>query len=66
MTVKSIVAECLVKMGLDNFVNNQSYTPDEQKIIDRLVFNVNVVYREIVAEYLPLVATADVDIASGE
>ena len=66
MTVKSIVAECLVKMGLDNFVNNQSYTPDEQKIIDRLVFNVNVVYREIVAEYLPLVATADVDISSGE
>lgn len=66
MTVKSIIAECLVKMGLDNFVNNQSYTPDEQKLLDRLVFNVNVVYREIVSEYLPLVNTVEIDVANGE
>ena len=66
MTVKQIVEECVVKMGLDNFINNQSYTADEQKLVDRLVFNVNVVYREIVTSYLPLIDSADVEIVNGE
>ena len=66
MTVKQIVEECVVKMGLDNFINNQTYTSDEQKLVARLVFNVNVVYREIVTSYLPLIDCADVQIEGGE
>ena len=66
MKVKQIVEECIVKMGLDNFINNQTYTADEQKIIDRLVFNVNVVYREIVTSYLPLIDSREVQIEGGE
>ena len=66
MTIKSIIAECLVRMGLDNFVNNEQKTADEQKIIDRLLFNVNLVYREIVSAYLPLVETREVEIVDGE
>ncbi|MBO4381145.1 MAG: hypothetical protein J5815_03215 [Clostridia bacterium] len=66
MTVKQIVAECVQKMGLDNFLDNQTYTSDEQKLVARLVFNVNVVYREIVSAYLPLVDTADVSVVGGE
>ena len=66
MTIKKIVGECLMRMGLDNFVDNQSYTQDEQKLLVRLLFNVNLVYREIVTAYLPLVDRADIEIANGE
>ena len=65
MTIKQIIGECLIKMGLDNFINNQTLTSDEQKLASRLLFNVNVVYREIVTSYLPLVDSADVEIADG-
>lgn len=65
MTVKQIIGECLVRMGLDNFINNQSYTADEQKLADRLVFTLNVVYRHIVAKHLPLVASAEIDVENG-
>lgn len=66
MTIKKIVGECLMRMGLDNFVNSESYTLDEQKLIDRLVFNANLVYREIVTSYLPLVDRAEIEIVDGE
>ena len=65
MTVKQIIGECLVRMGLDNFINNQSYTADEQKLADRLVLDLNIVYRQIVARDLPLVASADIEIENG-
>ena len=65
MTIKQIIGECLMKMGLDNFINNQNLTSDEQKLANRLLFNINVVYREIVASYLPLVNSADIVIANG-
>ncbi len=66
MTVKKIIAECLIRMGLDNFVDNEQMTVDEQKLVDRLLFNLNIVYREIVSAYLPLVDVADVDVVDGE
>ncbi len=66
MKVKNIIGECLVKMGLDNFVDNEQLTVDEQRIIDRLLFNVNVVYREIVSAYLPLVDAREINVENGE
>jgi len=55
-----------MKMGLDNFLENQSYTTDEQKLVNRLLFCVNAVYREIVSAHLPLVDAADVVVTGGE
>ena len=66
MKVKKIIGECLVRMGLDNFVDNEQLTVDEQKLVDRLLFNVNIVYREIVSAYLPLVDAKEIDIVGGE
>ncbi len=60
MKIKNIVGECLLRMGLDDFSSNQTYSTQEQEIVDKLVGAINIVYGEICAEYLPLVTKQSV------
>ena len=65
MTVKKVIAECLVKMGGKDFTNNSEYTADEQELLDALLAALNIVYREIVSEYLPLTECEEVEFEDG-
>ena len=66
MTVKKVIAECLVKMGVKDFTDNSKYTADEQELIDSLLAALNIVYSEIVSEYLPLTECEEVEFVGGE
>lgn len=65
MTVKSILAECLTKMGTENFLNKTTLGADEQKLANRLLAALNVIYREVVTQYLPLYAEEVVSFENG-
>lgn len=66
MTVKKIIGECLIKMGETDFTSKTSYTETEQKLIESLLAALNIAYREVVCEYLPLVHTETVLFEKGE
>lgn len=65
MKVKDILAECLVKMGEENFVSNERYDDQQTALFDRLLSVLNCVYREIVARYLPLTTDEEVTLEKG-
>lgn len=66
MTVKQILGECLIKMGMQDFSVKQTYSDSEQETIDALLGALNIVYRQIVGEYLPLVKNENVTFENGE
>lgn len=65
MKVKDIIGVCIEKMGKESFVNNLTYTPEQQTLIDSLLRAMNIVYREITAEYLPQYTSEDVTVNDG-
>ena len=66
MTVKSIIGECLLKMGLEDFTGKDIYTDSEQELITSLLGALNIAYREAVCEYLPLVTEESVEFSDGQ
>jgi len=66
MKVNKIIGECLIKMGEADFASKTSYTDTEQKLIDALLAALNIAYREVVCEYLPLVHTETILFKDGE
>lgn len=65
MQVKEVVAECLIKLGKENFVSKEEYTDEENAIAERLVAALNIAYQEAVTEYLPLVKEEEVAVSDG-
>jgi hypothetical protein len=66
MQVSQIIGECLTKINGDNFIGQETYTEAQQALIDRLVAALNIAYREITTEYLPLICREDVSLVNGE
>ncbi len=65
MIVKDVIGECLVKMGMKNFTLNDTLTDAEKELRDSLLAAVNIAYREVVSEYLPLVTSESVTFENG-
>ncbi len=66
MKIKNIIGQCLSRMGLENCVENDNFTSQEQQTIDALVRAINIVYNEITAQYLPLVEQETVTFVDGK
>lgn len=62
MEVIKIISECLIKMGEKDFTANQTYTTAQQSLADKLLGALNVIYREAVVEYLPLIAKQEIEL----
>lgn len=60
MKIKNVIGECLIKMGKPNIVNKTTFDDDETETISKLLAALNIAYREIVTEYLPLIYTQTV------
>ncbi len=65
MTVKKVLGECLIKMGKENFAIKTEYDDEEIRLLKQLLSALNIVYREIISEYLPLVETEEVEFVDG-
>lgn len=52
MTVKEIIGACLDKMGLENFVNDTSYTVEETKMANKLLIALNTAYIGTACDYI--------------
>ncbi len=59
MNVKDIIKTCLVKMGADNFLDNETLSDSQQETVDKLVDSFNVAYVDAVS-FLPLTTTESV------
>ncbi len=66
MKIKDIVGECLVKMGQTDFSNEQTLDTQQTELKNKLVAAINIAYREIVSEYLPLYFTENVEFEDGK
>lgn len=66
MKIKDVVGECLIKMGQTDFSNEQTLDAQQTELKNKLLAAINIVYREIVSEYLPLYKTETVDFSSGK
>lgn len=66
MKVIKVIGECLIKMGETDFTGNATYSETEQSLIDALLGALNIAYREVVCEYLPLVHSESVNFVNGE
>lgn len=67
MKIKSVIGECLVKMGKTDFSNkpNNTLTGEEGETIDKLLSSLNIAYREVISLYIPLIYTQEVNVANG-
>lgn len=65
MKVKSVIGECLVKMGKTDFTNKTPLTVEENEMIDKLLSALNIAYREAISLYIPLVHVEDVKFTQG-
>ncbi|MDE6060735.1 MAG: hypothetical protein K2G31_04630, partial [Clostridia bacterium] len=65
MIVKKVIGECLTKMGERDFTDNTKYSETEQGLIDSLLAALNIAYREVICEYLPLVHSESVRFSDG-
>ena len=66
MKIKDVVGECLVKMGRTDFSNNQTLDTEQTELKDKLLAAINIAYRHIVSEYLPLVQIETVNVTNGK
>lgn len=66
MQVKSIIGECLVKMGGVDFTQKSAYTTEEQALFDRLLAALNIAYREVCSQYLPQICEEEVVFSENE
>lgn len=65
MTVKTVLGECLIKMGKENFAVKSEYDTEESNLLKQLLAALNIVYRETVCQYLPLVEVEEVIFENG-
>lgn len=65
MKVKDVLAECLVKMGVENFISDGDYDEQQSAMVAQLLAALNCVYRDIVARYLALSVVEDVELIDG-
>lgn len=54
MQIKKVIGECLVKMGERDFASEQSLSEEQKELREKLLKALNVAYREVVSQYLPL------------
>ncbi len=54
MTVKFLISKSLAKMNVDDFVGKSLLTDREKNLQQALVYAFGAVYRELLAEYIPL------------
>lgn len=66
MKIKDVVGECLTKMGQTDFSNEQNLDAQKTELKNRLLACINIIYREIVSDYLPLVHTESVSFQDGK
>ena len=66
MTAKNVISECLLKMGIADFIHNETYSESEQELISSLLGALNIAYREVVCEYLPLTVEENVTFTDGQ
>lgn len=66
MKIKDVVGECLIKMGQTDFSNEQNLDAQKTELKNRLLACINIIYREIVSDYLPLVHTESVSFLDGK
>lgn len=66
MKIKDVVGECLVKMGQTDFSNEQTLDEQQTELKNKLLASINIIYREIVSEYLPLYHTETVNFSGGK
>lgn len=66
MKIKDVVGECLVKMGQTDFSNEQNLDAQQTELKNKLLACINIIYREIVSDYLPLVHTESATFADGK
>ncbi|HKL94055.1 MAG TPA: hypothetical protein VJZ69_02085 [Clostridia bacterium] len=55
MTVKEILSDCLKKLNITNFLNEETFTTSQSAIANRLLDCLNLIYQEVVTDYFPLV-----------
>lgn len=65
MLVKDVLGECLIKMGKENFLANDTLSDAEQALADRLLSAMNIAYGEAVTEYIPLYAEEETTVRDG-
>lgn len=65
MQIKKIIKICLVKMGVEDFLDNQTLTDAQQEMKDSLVASFNVAYCDAVASFMPLVTSEKVSVEEG-
>ena len=66
MKVKKVIGECLIRAGKDDFSQSATLTEEQQETQNRLLACLNIVYREIVSKYLPLIHTENVVFQGGK
>lgn len=66
MTAKNVIGECLIKMGLADFTTKSKFSESEQELIDGLLGALNIAYREVICEYLPLTVEENVYFQNGQ
>ncbi len=66
MNAKNVISECLLKMGLADFSHNETFSEGEQELINSLLGAMNIAYREIICEYLPLTTEENVVFSDGQ
>lgn len=65
MKVKSVIGECLVKMGKTDFSNKTPLTVEETDLMNNLLSALNIAYREAITLYIPLICVEDVTFSQG-
>lgn len=66
MTAKSVIGECLLKMGLQDFTSKNKQSDTEKELIEALLGALNIAYREVACEYLPLIEKERVSFKDGQ
>lgn len=51
MQVKEILKDCLKKLGIPDFTEKETLTPEEDALKNRLINCLNLIYQEIVSDY---------------
>lgn len=65
MTVKEILSECLVKMGKDDFIAREQ-SEEEQKLKAELLAALNIAYRKLICDYMPLIEEEETEFTEGK
>ncbi len=65
MTAKFLLARCLEKINVTDFLDKSSYTNYDKSILDPLLKAMNIVYEEFICDYFPLITDEEVNLKNG-